>query len=157
MSSSSVVLAIDPAKAAGFALFVDGELRVYGAADGSMWRTLIEAMRTITPWVAVASSDMQCVIEDGFYSGPRNFKAVMTLGRRRGLAQAAGEFYGFRKFEFVDPQKWQRALGYKRGGDSKAFSLAFVKAQYGVEAISDDVSDAICIGHYYLTTLNKAV
>ncbi len=163
MSKSNMVLAIDPAKAAGFALFVDGALTGYGPADGSTWKTLVKALFPYLTPEPHYPGQMLCVIEDGFYSGPRNFKGVLTLGRRRGLAQAAAEYYGFHKFEFIGPQKrdgvmgWQDGLGYKRGGDSKAFSLAFVKEKYGVEGISHDVADAICIGHYYLTTLDKPV
>ncbi len=158
--TGSIILAIDPAKAAGWALFVDRKLVCYGAADGSMWHTLIAAMKGVTGWL-IGRDSTACVIEDGFYSGPRNFRGVLTLGRRRGLAQAAAEFYGFRKFEFIGPQNrdgqvgWQTGLGYVRGGDSKAFSLGFAKAHYGLEHISHDVADAICIGHYYLTTLPK--
>lgn len=147
-----IVLALDPAKAAGFALFVGGKLVSSGAADGSMWHTLIEAMKVITPFIVTQGNDSICLIEDAVYVGPRNFKGMMTLGLRRGLCQAAAEYFGFRKFEFIGPNTWQHGLGYKRGGESKAFSAEYAAKHFGVQHVTHDESDAICIGHYYLLT-----
>lgn len=154
-SKPTYILAIDPAKKAGMALLyddgVEAKLLRYGAVDGSAWVTLVALAREFM--VGVPPELTHCVIEDGILTGFAKAKAVMTLGRRRGLAQAAAEACGITQFAHIVPNEWQGGLGYKRGGDSKKFSLDYVRDVYGVTGISDDVSDAVALGTYYLKKL----
>jgi Holliday junction resolvasome RuvABC endonuclease subunit len=148
-----IILAIDPAKAAGFALYVDRKLIHYGAVDGSTWRTMAPVFATA---VADLPADFErvCVVEDGFITRPFNAKGVLTLGRRRGLAQAAAEAAGFEKFEYIGPSTWQNTLfGPLKGRDTKDLSMAYA-AGMGALGISHDEADAICLGAYYLQALD---
>lgn len=147
------VLGIDPAKSAGAALFVDGELVGYTPADGTTWKTLDAAIRAIiTPAVAsIPEAERLCVIEDGFLSGFGNAKGTLTLGRRRGLAQAAAESNGFHNFVFAPVPRWLIDVHgsiYKK--DTKELSLARAKEVYGVEGQTDDTTDAVLLGEWAL-------
>lgn len=152
LSHVHYILSIDPAKKAGMALLsddgVETKLLRYGAVDGSTWVSLVALAREFM--VGIPPEQTHCVIEDGILTGFAKAKAVMTLGRRRGLAQAAGEAVGIREFAHIVPNEWQGGLGYKRGGNPKKFSLDYVRDVYGVTGISDDVSDAVALGTYYL-------
>lgn len=148
------VLSIDPAKAAGMALLHDdGEetrLLKCAAVDGSTWISLVAVAREFM--VGIPPEKTHCVIEDGILTGRAKAKSVMTLGRRRGLAQAAAEAVGITRFAHIVPNDWQDGLGYRRGGDSKRFSLDYARDVYQVENMSDDVTDAVCLGHFYIST-----
>jgi Holliday junction resolvasome RuvABC endonuclease subunit len=145
------LLSIDPAKAAGFAFFIAGRLTEYGEADGSRWKTLHEKLQPLERFKTDDWLLAECVIEEAFPTfGRQNFKSTCTLGRRRGLAQAAAESIGIDKFSFVQPSTWQNALGWRRGQDTKVWSLGLVKTRYGVDNISDDTSDAINLGQWFL-------
>lgn len=145
------LLSIDPAKAAGFAFFIAGRLTEYGEVDGSSWKTLSEKLKPLERFKTDDWPQAECVIEEAFPTyGKQNFKGICTLGRRRGLAQAAAESIDINTFSFVQPNIWQLALGWRRGQDTKVWSKALVKTRYGVDNISDDVADAINLGQWYL-------
>lgn len=151
-ASTRFILSIDPAKKAGMALLSDDgtetKLLKYGAVDGSTWVTLVALAREFM--VGIPPEKTHCVIEDGILTGRAKAKSVMTLGRRRGLAQAAAEACGITEFSHIIPNDWQGGLGYKRGGDPKKFSLEFARLVYGVEGQPDDVTDAIALGTFYI-------
>src|ERR1044071_3066464 len=111
MSTPKYLLSIDPARFAGWALFVDGKLTRYGEADGSMWRTFSQALAPLHEFLpeiqALPPVASQCVIEEGWSRGG---KGDQTLSRRRGIAQAAAESYGFQKFTYLHSATWQNGL-----------------------------------------------
>lgn len=154
----SWLLSIDPAAEAGWAIFYLGQLRACGACDGTKWKTLVahidEEARYALGQMQRGTESRECTIEDGFFQyGKQTFKGTLTLGRRRGLAQAAGEALGFDKFTFIGPSTWQNGLGWQRGQDTKVWSLARAKRLYPgplTDDITHDVADAINIGSYYL-------
>jgi hypothetical protein len=150
------VLAIDPAKAAGFALFVGRKLTQYGAVDGSTWASMAPVFATaVADQSPKPGDEMVCVIEDGWWApGRMNGKAMLTLGRRRGLAQGAAEACGFTKFEYIGPSTWQNALfGYIGGRDTKELSMTYASSM-GAVTTSHDAADAVCLGAYYLQSLD---
>jgi len=90
-------------------------------------------------------------LEDGFFQyGKQTFKGTLTLGRRRGLAQAAGEWCGIDKFTFIGPSTWQHGLGWTRGQDTKVWSLNYVKTRYGLDINSHDTADSLALGTYFI-------
>ncbi len=88
--------------------------------------------------------------------GPGNRRGALTLGLRRGLAQAAAEDIGFRQFEFIGASTWQNGLGWRKGQDTKEFSLAYAKT-LGYDGDDDNVADALALGDYYLQSLDTTV
>ena len=146
------LLSIDPAKAAGWALFEDGKLLRWGAADGSTWRTLNASLAEVAKLVTTFSNCVKkCCIEEAYPTwGKQSFRGTCTLGRRRGLAQAAAESAGFDDFSFVMPSEWQGPMGWRKGQDSKEWSLELCRSRYGIVGITHDVSDAILLGQHML-------
>ncbi len=154
------LLSIDPAAAAGWCLFKDGKPRCWGEADGTTWRGLVTSMRPVRDAMfgdfSNGPSDgvlgtRECVIEDGFFQyGKMTFKGTLTLGRRRGLAQAAGEDAGIDKFTFIGPSTWQNGLGWTRGQDTKVWSKAYVESRWQLGEMTHDVADAVALGSYFI-------
>ena len=152
------LLSIDPAAAAGWCLFAGGKPRLWGAVDGSTWRSLNAALQGAAAFMQEISLynpevKRECVIEDGFFQyGKQTFKGTLTLGRRRGLAQAAAESVGIDKFTFIGPSTWQNGLGWTRGQDTKVWSKAYVESRWQLGEMSHDVADAVALGSYFLDT-----
>ena len=150
------LLSIDPAAAAGWCLFKDGKPICWGEADGATYKGLIRGLRPARDLlypIAGDGKDRECVIEDGFFQyGKQTFKGTLTLGRRRGLAQAAAESHDIDKFTFIGPSTWQNGLGWTRGQDTKVWSKAYVESRWQLGEMSHDVADAVALGSYFLDT-----
>jgi hypothetical protein len=145
-----IVLAIDPAAKAGAALFVDGKLTAHCELNGSAFWPAYDALDSLLKSAPGEISKMTCVIEEGFATAFAS-KGSLTLGRRRGLVQAAAEAHGFQELVMVQPNTWQNPmLGYVPKGQTKVASLARVKSQHSLE-VSADVADAINLGEWYLS------
>ena len=59
------------------------------------------------------------------------------------------------KIEFIYPSSWRKVCGIKQGSANKRESLkeqdiAFANKTYNLNLTSDDIADAICIGHSFL-------
>ena|SRR5882672_8798196 len=141
-----LVLAIDPAKDAGVAVFLDGQLVGYSEANGTSWTALSPVIRAlVSAYSDIPDNQRHCVIEDGFGRGI----GAKTLDRRRGIAQASAESAGFHSFQLLYPSTWQSStFGPLGGRDTKALSIAYVRDRFQVEGVSHDVADAISIGAY---------
>lgn len=150
-STPRLLLAIDPAKAAGAAVFYEGKLVATTVADGSSFRTLKESVSLIvSPFLQVPENERLCLLEQHFIAF-HSVKGSLTLGQRRGIAQSVGEALGFSSWEYVDAATWQSYIfNRKRVPDTKAASDAYVLARYGFTPATDDVSDAICLASYFL-------
>ncbi len=146
------LLSIDPAAAAGWCLFKEGKPHSWGTADGSTWTGLMASMEAQwLPQILATTDARECVIEDGFFQyGKMTFKGTLTLGRRRGLAQAAAEAHGIDKFTFIGPSTWQNGLGWTRGQDTKVWSKAYVESRWQLGEMSHDVADAVALGSYFI-------
>ncbi len=150
-----LLLVIDPAAAAGVALYVNGQLQGCAKADGSKWLTLAPVVAAMMrPYVHLPAHEKLCAIEDGFISF-HSIKGSLTLGRRRGIAQAAAEAAGITNFTFVGASTWQSKIFGGRVEDTKVASIAHAtcildSAMIDSTSISDDEADAICIGAYVI-------
>ncbi len=147
-----VVLSIDPAKAAGAALFIDGLLTAHVAFAGDAFWTSYDAVEWLlhnSPNIPPEATRV-CVIEEQVIPG-RGGKGALTLGRRRGLVQAAAEAHGFNELVLIGASTWQNQLfgGRVETGETKNASILLVKHNHGIDT-GPDVADAINIGDYYL-------
>lgn len=151
-----VILAFDPGEAAGVALIFDGELWGWGPANGASWRGLFTVARPLADnFLYIPTNEKVCIIEDGWIDKSRGGKGQLTLARRRGLAQAAGEACGFERFNYVGSSTWQNQLFgsiYKQ--DTKELSLAYCASRWNVFAETHDVADAICLASWLTHSCN---
>lgn len=146
------LLAIDPGAAAGWALFEEGKLTAYGTARGSMWRTLVQDM---SPKLKNWYQNGTAVIEQGWLN---RSKSAITLSQRRGLAQAAAEFFGFDKIEYIASSTWMNGLyGPIHDKDTKQLSTERVRTVHNLVDLSHDVCDAINIAEYFLQTCKNGL
>lgn len=142
-----LLLSVDPAAAAGLAVFYEGKLVAHGPADGSTWVGLVQALKPmLEPWQHVPAHERLTVIEESWSSG----KGGQTLALRRGLAQAAAEALGFRDFIRVGASTWQSALFGSTKVDTKAESQRYCEEQLGFIPVIHDVADSAALGSYYL-------
>lgn len=149
-SNTHYLLAIDPGAAAGWALFVDGQLTAYGPAQGDSFWGFVNAMKDHMPAVATLEQARlaECVIEQGWSNGT---KGALTLGQRRGIAQAAAEYFDFRKTVYIPSATWQNGLhGSIKGKDTKQLALDYVREKYQISNIDHNQAEAICLGTYFL-------
>lgn len=145
MSIPNFLLAIDPGAAAGWALFEEGKLIAHGTARGSMWRSFVQDM---APKLKNWYQDGTCIIEQGWLN---RSKSAITLSQRRGLAQAAAEFFGFTKIEYIASSTWMNGLyGPIHNKDTKQLSTERVRSVHNLVDLTHDVCDAINIGEYFL-------
>jgi hypothetical protein len=54
------------------------------------------------------------------------------------------------KFTYIVPSTWQNGLGWRKGQDTKEWSVAYVKQRWGIDDITHDVADSIALGSYYI-------
>jgi len=149
-----LVLVIDPAAAAGVALFAEGKLVAHSPAKGDSFRSLMQVVSPLVePYLAkYPESERICLLEQHWMSF-RSVKGSLTLGQRRGIAQSAGEACGFNLWLYIGASTWQNGLFGGRVPDTKAAAVKYVQDKYGFTPATDDVADAIAIGNYYLTNL----
>lgn len=146
---SCVILAIDPGKASGWAVFVCGQCVASGVAKSHETRTLaidlalVEAERHKLPFVVAA--------EKWTAGGWASHTAMMGLGASWGDWRTALELAEVPKARVVrvHPQTWRaRVLGAPRAAKSDQLKkLAVVHASREVGHTPEtDEADAICIG-----------
>jgi Holliday junction resolvasome RuvABC endonuclease subunit len=144
-TTPNFLLAIDPGASAGWALFEEGKLTAYGTARGSMWRSFVQDM---APKLKNWYQNGTAIIEQGWTN---RSKSALTLGQRRGLAQAAAEFFGFDQIEYIASSTWMNGLyGSIHGKDTKRLSTERVRTVHNLVDLTHDVCDAINIGEYFL-------
>lgn len=144
-----VVLAIDPGKASGWAVFVCGRCVASGVASGHDGRMLaveladVEAARAKLPLVVVA--------EKWSAGGWASHTAMIGLGASWGDWRTALGIGGVPASRVVRvlPQTWRaRVIGSPRGARSDALKrMSMMRAAKEVGHVADDnEADAICIG-----------
>lgn len=105
----------------------------------------------LAPYQHIPPTQRLLVIEQ-HWMNRMSSKGSMTLGQRRGLAQAAGEACGFlpSRIEWIASSSWQAALFKTRVPDTKAAALEFVRVTYAFTPADDNIADSIALGHYAL-------
>lgn len=142
-----LLLALDPAGAAGIALFAEGKLVAHAPCNGSSWLTFMQTLKPLVePYLLKYPPEERHVVLE------RHQRVHTTLGERRGIAQAAAEACGFPTWTYVHAATWQSVIfNHKRPDDTKVAATDYVEAHYGFRPEIDDVADAICLGSYYIS------
>lgn len=140
------IIAIDPGESAGIAVIQDGKVLFSSPAVGSKWRLLAPAVKAA--WeqsgCTVPLDQVVGVCEQGWVAG-RGMAGQMTLSQRRGIAQAAMEYIGVTRFEFVSSSVWMNAYyGGIHGKDTKELAMQSAKSD-GNYVTTHDEADAHCL------------
>lgn len=146
------LLVYDAAGAAGIALFIDGQLKATVPADGTRFSTMHSATRALLyDFGALDGEGSRVQVLEQHWMNKMSSKGSMTLGQRRGIAQSAGEACGFNQIFYVPSSTWHSVIfDHKRPDDVKQAGRDFAKARWGVEPLTDDETDAVCLGTYFL-------
>ncbi len=147
-----LLLSLDPALAAGMALFIDGKLVAHAPADGSSFRSFLQVVAPhIKQYAEGIANDDRVVVMEQHWIPKFGVNGSLTLGQRRGIAQSVGEAVGCTRWFYVPSSTWQSwAFGGKRVEDTKAASIERVTYKLHTSPATDDVADAINMGDYFL-------
>ena len=153
------ILALDcSTKATGVAVFNDKELIHYTCITSSS-QDLIKRIHIMVDAIDKLVTEYQIeqiVVEEVIPDHTKNqntFKALMWL--QATFAVMMHDKYPKVKIEYIYPSSWRKVCGIKQGYTNKRESLkdqdiAFANTTYSLNLISDDIADAICIGHSFL-------
>lgn len=78
----------------------------------------------------------------------KNAKTAIQLGRLAGMLEATVKHTGY-SYMMVLPTVWKSAFT-GNGNAGKELVMQYVNLYYGTQIASNDESDAVAIGHYYL-------
>ena len=153
------LLALDcSTKATGCAIFKDKELMAatcITASSTDLYKRIhkmVDNILAIVEQLGIQKIVMEEVIPD-HTKNTNTFKALIYL-------QALIHIEMHDKFpkveiELVYPSSWRSVCGIKNGrgikrDQEKAEDIKFANQTYDLQLTSDDIADAICIGHAYL-------
>jgi hypothetical protein len=145
-----LLLAIDPAAAAGAALFVDGQLVSCTPADGTSFTAMLQTVRPLL--ASYGHITERVVVLEQHWMSFHSQKGSMTLGQRRGIAQSVGEALGCTRWFYVPSATWQsHAFDGTKPEDTKSSSIRVANALWPhIQFPTDDCSDAALIGNYFI-------
>ena len=153
------ILAVDPGKNTGIALLsLDGHLprvkvilRDIVSVDSTLLKPYTESLTGLVERHGLSNENTIVVIETWTFS--RNLKTVLGLGRAQQRIADACEIAGLSPdvIYLVNANKWQASiLGHNK--HTKEHALNFVRLMHPDvvkdDKITEDIADAICIGHY---------
>ena len=153
------LLALDcSTKATGVAIFKDKELLATScitASSNDLYKRIhkmVDHILAIVEGAGINKIVMEEVIPD-HTKNTNTFKALMYL-------QALIHIEMHDKFpkveiELVYPSSWRSVCGIKNGRgirreQEKAEDIKFANKTYNLQLTSDDIADAVCIGHAFL-------
>lgn len=142
-----VVLAIDPGKSTGWAIFSRSRVVSFGACDPFVG---IEFPGVCAEAVAIASEaglPLVCAHEGWNAGGWGSHQTLVGLGASWGACRASLHEAGITKRRMVRvvPATWQSVVFGGRPDDTKAEARKVASAIVG-ENVGGDAADAICIG-----------
>lgn len=159
------LLALDcSTKATGVAIFKDKELigqTCITASSNDLYKRIhkmVDSVLAIVESIGIDQIVMEEVIPD-HSKNTNTFKALMYLQALMHIE--LHDKYPQLKIELTYPNSWRAVCGIKNGrgikrDQEKAEDIKFANATYGLDLTSDDIADAICIGHAYLHPKNVA-
>ena len=159
------LLALDcSTKATGVAIFKDKELigqTCITASSNDLYKRIhkmVDSVLAIVESIGIDQIVMEEVIPD-HSKNTNTFKALMYLQALMHI-ELHDKFPQI-KIELTYPNSWRAVCGIKNGrgvkrDQEKAEDIKFANATYGLDLTSDDIADAICIGHAYLHPKNVA-
>lgn len=109
-----------------------------------------EMTEKIEKWIENENPDI-VIFED--VSLQSNISSLLLLARLQGTIMQIC-FANNIPFKIYKPTTWRKALNFRQGNkvkrdELKQQSIDFVNDKYGV-LVTDDISDAICIGEAYI-------
>ena len=153
------LLALDcSTKATGLAIFKDKTLlgqSCITASSTDLYKRIHKMVDSIDELIANLEIDeivMEEVIPD-HQKNTNTFKALMYL--QAAIQIMLHDKYPRVKITLVYPGSWRKICGIKTGRGNKREALKeqdiqFANTTYGLTLTSDDIADAICIGHAHL-------
>ena len=159
------LLALDcSTKATGVAIFKDKELigqTCITASSNDLYKRIhkmVDSVLAIVESIGIDQIVMEEVIPD-HSKNTNTFKALMYLQALMHIE--LHDKYPQLKIELTYPNSWRAICGIKNGrgikrDQEKAEDIKFANATYNLDLTSDDIADAICIGHAYLHPKNVA-
>lgn len=152
-----MILSVDPGKEGGWCQWNGKNYCGYGLMDGEDIISMSRLIRGFTD-IADKSKKPRMVIEDQFVNVNRakvggkssNWNTVKKLIVRRARWQSAAELFGW-DVQLVMPVHWQKVIKGVPGKNSKERSMVVSSGVIRKKAETHDISDAICIGLYWVT------
>lgn len=153
------VLALDcSTKATGVAIFNDQTLlgsTCITATSTDLYKRIhkmVDTIDTLVHDLAIEEIVMEEVIPD-HQKNQNTFKALMFL--QAAIHIMLHDKYPKIKITLIYPGSWRKICGIKTGRGNmrealKEQDIKFANQTYGLALTSDDIADAICIGHAYL-------
>lgn len=153
------LLALDcSTKATGFAVFKDSQLLVCNcitASSNDLYKRIhkmVDSILTIVEQMKIEKIVMEEVIPD-HSKNTNTFRALMYLQALIHIEMH--DKYPNVQIEMVYPSSWRSACGIEDGRASKREQkkqkdIEFANRTYGLSLVSDDMADAVCIGHAFL-------
>ena len=161
----TAILAIDPAKASGWALVLAGDaigqssLLASGVIQDTEGSAIASVVGVAMRSAASAGAVVRGIVEDQFLrpGARQNFKTTKSVIRKAGMWEGAMNAAGVYDVEYVEPSVWQSSVLGIRGvrmvrSELKVMSVAKARAAFGGDR-KEDESDAICLGIYAATQL----
>lgn len=167
------ILAIDQARDGAWSVFDYEERKLVSCGEfffPANEYSFESAVFYITKTVAALIDDYKVsavFIEDIQYQN--NIKSYKKLAQLQGALISLFEGNNY-LYDFIPPVRWQNACNArgrnskektknvakplpKKRADLKQLSIQFVKENYGVETMNDNLADAICIGHFIVNNV----
>ena len=153
------ILAIDAStKSSGIAIFKDKEFMGKGCITASSTdlfkriHKMVDKIDEIIAQAAIEEVVMEEVIPD-HSKNTNTFKALMYL--QAAIVIMVHDKYPNISLELVYPGSWRSTCGIRTGRgvqreSVKQADIRFANQTYGLNLVSDDEADAICIGHAHL-------
>lgn len=157
------LLALDcSTKATGLAIFSDTSLLGFScitASSTDLYKRIHKMVDSIDELIANLNIDeivMEEVIPD-YQKNTNTFKALMYL--QAAIHIMVHDKHSQVKITLVYPGSWRKVCGIKTGRGNKREALKeqdiiFANKTYNLQVTSDDIADAICIGHAHLHPVN---
>ena len=155
------IFAIDQAKTAGYALFVDGRLERYGTIELGKKSVVYEDMlfsarEKVRGLVLEMEADF-ILIED-IQQQRQNVKTFKKLAMLMGVLVCLFQEMG-KPHMVVPPARWKGYCGIKgkKRDEQKANTILFVEGKFGLDGITEDIADAVSLCWYGVENIGKGV
>lgn len=148
----NVLLAIDPAKCSGWAIFVDGKYHSSGSGELNRYErdTIVETVEML----AGDSGEVAIAMETWSLHGKWSNLAKMSVCEQAGRWLDSIEVYALRpRVVRVRVDEWRRGLfgrGNMKSEAAKAMAMRQARGVLGRHAVDDNEAEAVCIAAWAL-------
>lgn len=153
------ILSLDAStRSTGYAIFNDKKLENYGVISASSTDVIKRINKIVSELEQILTKEKVDVVileevRPDLGKIVKTYKALMYL--QAAIAFLIHEKFSKIKIEYMYPSSWRKICGIKQGAGIKrealkAKDIEFVNKLYSLNITSDDIADAIGIGHGYL-------